>query len=250
LRNHYSSRIQKQFRLRADSFESSAHWITDKNLLDIHRSLAKPSKNNIILDLCCGTGIVGHRFLYDSSKVIGLDISIYMLKKAKEKFNFCINARVEQLPFLDNIFDIVVCRQAFHFVDTSAVIEEMYRVSRPQGKIIISQIVPFGKEDTDWLFRIHRKKQPLLKNFLLEEDIRDLLKNVGCMNIVSYEHCVEESINHWLSDPSISKEASDGVKRIVLNAPARYKALHRTKVVNGEIFDTMRWVVMKGVKPH
>lgn len=248
MRDYYSRKIQAQFRLRADSFEHSASWITDKNLLDIHWKLAHPLKNNLILDLCCGTGIVGQRLLYDGSKVVGIDISISMLKKARGKDIFCINAKGEELPFWNDIFDIVVCRQAFHFLNTTRVIKEMYRVTKPGGKIILSQIVPFGEEDSDWLYQIHRKKQPLLKNFLIEEDLKSLLETSGCVNIVSYEHVVEESINHWLFDPSISKEAADEVKKVFLNAPLKYKALHKTKIVDGEIFDNMRWVVIRGRK--
>lgn len=241
--------IKDQFRLRAEAFDKSARWVRDEGLLDIHQRLAKAYNGNLVLDACCGTGIVGERLSYNGSMVVGLDISLSMLHKAKRKLSFCVNAEVEQFPFLDNIFDIVVCRQAFHFLDTKQVIKEMFRVTKPDGgRIIISQIVPFGEEDSAWLYQIHRKKQPLLKNFLYENDLKYMLKDSGYANIASYECCIEESINDWLNDPCIPQATADEIKKMFLNAPSKYKALHHTKIINGEIFDTMRWVIVKGIK--
>jgi ubiquinone/menaquinone biosynthesis C-methylase UbiE len=127
-------------------------------------------------------------------------------------------------------------------------IEEIFRVTKAGGKIIISQIIPFGQEDCDWLYQIHCKKQPLLKNFLLKEDIRNLLKNAGYADILSCDYRIEESINKWIDDPTLSRAKTDEIKNLFLNAPPEYKALHSTKIINGEIFDTMRWVVVKGEK--
>lgn len=241
-------KIKDQFKARADSFETSARWVKDKDLLDIHQKLAGTSKDNLILEVCCGTGVVGKSLFCQGSKIAGLDISLAMLEKARNKLQFCVNGNAQQLPFLDEIFDIVVCRQAFHFLDTKQVIKEMLRVLKRGGKIIISQIVPFGRQDTDWLRRIHRKKQPLLKNFLVKQDLKNLLKVAGCSEIVLREHIVEEPIADWLKDTYFSKSKIDEIKEMFLNAPKKYKELHRVRVVGKNIFDTMKWVVVRGRK--
>jgi hypothetical protein len=33
-----------------------------------------------------------------------------------------------------------------------------------------------------------------------------------------------------------------------LNAPLEYKMLHHTKIIDGEIFDAMRWIIISGRK--
>lgn len=241
-------KVKDQFKARAGSFEASARWVKDKDLLGIHQELAGTSKDNLILEVCCGTGVVGKSLFCQGSKITGLDISLSMLEKAKNKLQFCVNGNAEQIPFLDEIFDIVVCRQAFHFLDTKQIVKEMLRVLKRGGKIIISQIVPFGQEDADWLRRIHRKKQPLLKNFLREQDLKDLLKETGCADIVSREHVIEESISNWLKDTYFSKTKIDGIKEMFLNAPKEYKEFHKVKVVGNDIFDRMKWVVIRGRK--
>lgn len=242
--------IKNQFKLRTANFDRSAKWITDEGLLDIHQRLAEVSDGNLILDACCGTGMVGDRLAMSNATVVGLDISTHMLCRAKQRrLRFCVNGQIENLPFLANIFDIVVCRQAFHFIVTKQAIKEILRVARSGGgRIIISQIVPFGKEDSRWLYEIHRKKQPLLKNFLTEKQIKDLLKDVGCVGIVSYDYFVEECIDDWLKDTYFFPKTIEHIKEMFRNAPREYKLLHRTKIINGKIFDTMRWVVVKGVK--
>ncbi len=245
----FRCRLREQFQQRANFFEASANWVKNENLLNIHKELAGSDRQNLILDSCCGTGVVGHSLLHNGSKVIGLDISLPMLKKARERLHFCINGDIEHFPFLDGIFDVVICRQAFHFFDINQAMKELYRITRPKGgKIIISQIVPFGKEDSDWLQKIHKKKQLLLKNFLCEADLKTLLCNFGCVDIVSQHCCVEESVNNWLKDTFFPPEAIKDIKDMFLNAPPEYKNSHRVKIVNGDVIDTMKWVIIRGTK--
>lgn len=241
-------KIKDQFKARADSFEASARWVKDKDLLNIHQKLAGPSKDNLILEVCCGTGVVGETLICQGSKITGLDISLSMLEKARNKLQFCVNGNAEQIPFLGEIFDIVVSRQAFHFLDTKQVVKEMFRILKRGGKIIISQIVPFGRQDADWLRKIHRKKQPLLKNFLSRQDLKNLLKDAGCADIVLREHVIEEPIDEWLKDTFFSKTKIDEIKEMFLNAPKEYKELHKVRIVGNNIFDSMKWVVAKGRK--
>lgn len=248
LRQDYC-RIKEQFKKRAESFDYSARWVLDKGLLDLHHKIAEICKNDLILEICCGTGVLGERLLHSDAKVIGLDFSFSMLEKAVIRLRFCVNGQAESLPFLDNVFDIVVCRQAFHFLDTGQVIKEMHRVIKPgAGKVIISQIVPFGENDSDWVWQIHRRKQPLLKNFLREEDLKELLKNTGFVDISMSQTCVKESINNWLKDTFYPESEIGAIKKMFLDAPKEYKALHRTRIIDGDIFDTMRWVVIRGRK--
>ncbi len=241
--------IKEQFKGRAEKFDDSASWIKDRGLLESHYRLAKCSKNSKVLDLCCGTGIVGKKFFGKAGLICGIDISLEMLKYAQKRINYCINSKAELLPFKEKSFDIVICRQAFHFLDIEQVIKEMHRVIKPgSGKVIISQIVPFGEDDSDWVHQIHCKKQPLLKNFLREEDLKGLLKNAGFVDIVMSETCVEESIINWLKDTFFPESEIDAIKKMFLDAPLEYRALHRTRIIDGDIFDTMRWVVIRGTR--
>jgi DNA gyrase subunit B len=245
-----AGKIKDQFAQRAATFENSAKWVIDKDLLDIHSKLAGVLPGERVLEVCCGTGVVGDRLARDGGKVVGMDISLSMLAGAKEKLHSCVNGQAEHLPFCDNTFDVVICRQAFHFLDTPQVVKEMLRVAKSgTGRIVISQIVPFGEEDSDWMCRIHRAKQPLLRNFIREQDLTELLENAGCGETVVREHCIEEPINPWLTDTFFPDSEIEKIKEMFVNSPAGYKTSHKIKCIDGNIFETMRWVVARGKKP-
>ena len=241
--------IKDQFKARAKTFNNSAKWVKDAGLLAIYQKLAKVSSGDLVLEACCGTGVVGQSLSESGAKVIGVDLSSSMLGEAKRKLFFCINGQAERLPLKDGIFDLVICRQAFHFLELKQAVKEMFRVTNPKGgKIVISQIVPFGKKDKDWVYQIHRKKQPLLKNFLVEEDLKCLLEEAGFINLTLQEYCIEEPISSWLVDTYFSKGQIKEIKRMFTNAPDAYKRLHKIRMCDGEIFDTMRWVIFQGIK--
>ena len=99
------------------------------------------------LDICTGTGdwaLSLAEAVGPNGEVIGLDFSENMLKVAQEKKE---NAHVEhvtfihgnamELPFADNSFDYVTIGFGLRNVpDYNQVIQEMYRVVKPGGKVV------------------------------------------------------------------------------------------------------------------
>ncbi len=241
--------IREQFKARAEKFDDSANWIKDRGLLELHYRLAKRSKDSKALDLCCGTGVVGEKFFGKVGLICGVDISLEMLKYAQKRINYCINAQAELLPFKDRSFDIVICRQAFHFLELKKVIFEIHRILKKEGRIIVSQIVPFGEDDKRWLYKIHTAKQPALKNFLEEKVLVNLLNSTGYIHIRSHHYYLKESINRWLKfTPELSAQTVLNIKEMFYNAPLSYKQVHETEFLNGDIIDKMKWVVVTGQK--
>jgi ubiquinone/menaquinone biosynthesis C-methylase UbiE len=241
--------LKNQFKKRAATFDRSARWVKDPGLLDIHRKLAGIREGETVLEACCGTGVVGSSLRKAGIMVVGLDLSLDMLGFARKRLDHCVNARTERLPFADNTFDAVVCRQAMHFLDMKRFFPELLRVIKPRtGRVVISQIVPFGEEDKAWVRRIHSKKQNMLKNFVCADDILGCLKKAGFKKIENREYKIEEPINPWLTDTFFPPEKIKELQDMFINAPLTYKKLHRTRRVNGVIYDTMRWIIAKGRK--
>ena len=76
-------------------------------------------KGGFFLDLCSGTGEVALRLAREGKKVVALDFSKGMLKKAMEKGKdlegvFFVVGDAMNLPFKDNIFDGCTCSYAFY----------------------------------------------------------------------------------------------------------------------------------------
>jgi SAM-dependent methyltransferase len=62
-------------------------------------------------------------------------------------------AAAERLPFADSSFDLVLCTQVIEYApDPAAVMSEIYRVLRPQGKLFLSapSIFPRDSEQDRW----------------------------------------------------------------------------------------------------
>ena len=98
-----------------------------------------------VLDLACGTGEVMSRLSCNPSvsDVFGADISEKMMKWGRENKSFCkkvfwVAAEAENLPFRSEEFDTVsVAFGLRNFQDRAKAIEEIKRVLRKGGKLII-----------------------------------------------------------------------------------------------------------------
>ncbi|MEN1969150.1 demethylmenaquinone methyltransferase [Lentibacillus sp. N15] len=100
------------------------------------------------LDVCCGTGdwsLALAKKVGPKGTVIGLDFSENMLQVAKEKQKHTfpmkqlsfIYGNAMDLPFEDNTFDYVTIGFGLRNVpDYMNVLKEMYRVVKPQGKVV------------------------------------------------------------------------------------------------------------------
>ncbi|BAC13745.1 demethylmenaquinone methyltransferase [Oceanobacillus iheyensis] len=99
------------------------------------------------LDVCCGTGdwsISLSEAVGQTGKVIGLDFSKNMLSIAKQKKQDLqlnqlelVHGNAMELPYEENSFDYVTIGFGLRNVpDYMTVLEEMYRVVKPGGKVV------------------------------------------------------------------------------------------------------------------
>lgn len=104
-------------------------------------------KNPAILDISCGTGEL-LRLLHINGKergtLYGVDIAEKMLTIARRKLPHSVHlkkADVHELPFPDCTFDYVVTTEAFHhYYDQPKALQEMKRVLKERGKVIVVDV--------------------------------------------------------------------------------------------------------------
>jgi ubiquinone/menaquinone biosynthesis C-methylase UbiE len=103
-----------------------------------------PQMNNmLILDAGCGDGVHAQVIMNDRNKIpnstyIGLDISAAPLRMAQRRLpeNLYIQGDIGDLPFEDNIFNIVFSFGVLAYTtDPLSSFSELYRVTRPGGYI-------------------------------------------------------------------------------------------------------------------
>ena len=110
----------------------------------LYNRLALP-ENSKILDVACGTGFMTSILAKKGYKVSALDISPDMLDRAKERLkNYkdiaYYKESATELPFDDSYFDAASVSFALHDMPQElglAVIKEMTRVTKKEGKIFI-----------------------------------------------------------------------------------------------------------------
>jgi SAM-dependent methyltransferase len=102
-----------------------------------------------LLDLGTGTGTLARGFALRGCRVIGIDPSTEMVGQAKELDTLAgVNieyrvAKAEATGLPDSCFDIVTAGQCWHWFDRSKAAQEVKRILKPNGTIIIAHF--------DWL---------------------------------------------------------------------------------------------------
>jgi ubiquinone/menaquinone biosynthesis C-methylase UbiE len=107
--------------------------------------LLNPARGERILDAGCGTGVFTQEVLSRGSKVTGLDVSLPMLMRAKQKAQpsfFQVSAGdILSLPFPRNCFDKTISVTALEFIaDGPGAVRELFRVTRPRGVIVVATL--------------------------------------------------------------------------------------------------------------
>lgn len=139
-------RVQRYGWDRAAEFYDSA-W--QQGLLPSHdqlMALVDPQPGQAVLEIAAGTGLVTSRLADKvgvTGRVLGTDISDQMVELAtaatdREQVSF-ERMGAEELTCDNDVFDLTVCALGLMYVpDTAAAIREMYRVTKPGGRVAIS----------------------------------------------------------------------------------------------------------------
>lgn len=132
--------------------------------------LLKPMPGEFILDAGCGTGVFTLDVLSRDTTVIGLDISLPMLKRAGQKarrFYFqMVLGDMLHLPFPEKSFDRVMSVTALEFIeDAQGAFGELFRVTKRNGCIVLATLNSLSP----WAAR--RKRKAKEKQSIFEKAI-------------------------------------------------------------------------------
>ncbi len=106
-----------------------------------------------VLDLGTGTGVLPRNMYKFGAKWTGTDISPEQIEQAKilaSEGNMDIDFRAvstEKLDFPEGAFDVVTACQCFWYFDHEKVMPELYKILKPDGRIVILFMAWLPEED-------------------------------------------------------------------------------------------------------
>jgi len=110
------------------------------------------AKGQTVLDLGTGTGVLPRNLYAHGAEWIGVDISENQIKYAKMLSSHTdieyYAMPVEEICFPDNSFDVVTACQCFWYFDHEKIASNLYRMLKPDGKILVLYMawLPFEDE--------------------------------------------------------------------------------------------------------
>lgn len=162
------------------------------------------SKESDVLEIACGSGIGLGYISKNANKVIGGDIDLDLLSYAKKTYEgspevSVIELDAHKLPFEDNSFDLVIIFEAiYYFPIIQDVLDEVNRVLRKGGKLIISTV------NKEW----HGfNPSPFSFKYYEHDELKDLLVN---KNFIVKTYCGFEDL------PKSSNFVVTSLKRIAV----------------------------------
>jgi ubiquinone/menaquinone biosynthesis C-methylase UbiE len=180
---------EEYFERVADKWDQMRKGFFSDNLRKKAVAKADIQANKLAADIGAGTGFITEELVRNGLKVIAIDRSMAMLEEMKKKYGRCDVVDYKQgefnnLPLQNEAVDYVFANMYLHHVDMPQVaIDEMVRVLKPGGKIVITDM-------DEHRFEFLRKEQHDRWMGFKREDVEKWFIEAGLKN-VSVE-CLDE----------------------------------------------------------
>jgi len=190
-------------------------------------ALASLKKGETVLDLGSGGGIdvfLAANKVGEKGKVIGVDMTGEMIRKARENakkggyknVEFRLG-EIENLPLEDESVDVIISNCVINLsTDKKKVFQEAYRVLRPKGRMMISDIVT-ENELPEEIRKSFSAWADCIGGALVKKDYLDAIKQTGFkdIKIMDEKAFLEEGMSEKIKGKiiSIKVEAKKAGKR-------------------------------------
>lgn len=164
----------------------------------------------LTLEIGAGTGVVGAALRARGRRVVGVDISAQMLRRAIDRGLQVARADAHALPFGPSSVDDAYSVWVLHLVaDQAGVLREALRVLRPGGRYLVELTSRYERED-DEIARIRAHMDQRLRAGSAPRDDQKLLVSRAAEAGFKLVGVVERTSDIFLESPS---DAAAGIER-------------------------------------
>ena len=219
-----------------------------------------PASGELVLDVAAGAAHLGRALAPHVAHVSALDLTPEMLAQGQRlaaaqglpNVAFLVGDATA-LPWAAQQFDLVVCRLALHQVaDPPAVVREMLRVTRPTGRIGITDIVaaddPVVAAEAN---RLERLRDPSHNRTLTLTEIHSLLTGRGGTITATARRDHQLDLEDWMSRAGTPIPARSAIRERLDQelAGGLVTGLRPCRRLDGAVSFTHQWVTITAV-PH
>ena len=216
----HNNRILDQFTLQAAPFAQSQS-IRNEEALNHIVALAHAGPDDTSLDVACGPGLLACAFAHVVRHAAGIDLTPAMLDQArKTQMEQSLSnlswqqGDVTALPYPDAHFSIVSSRYAFHHLPNPlAVLNEMKRVCKPGGRVVVADMVP-APDKAAALNAEELLRDPSHVRALTEAEFKSLFAEAGLPEPVIGHDRVENNLDDLLSRSFPNPGDSERIRQI------------------------------------
>jgi ubiquinone/menaquinone biosynthesis C-methylase UbiE len=253
----HQDRILDQFTRQAVPF-AEAQAIRDQEALNRIVRLADAGPEDTSLDVACGPGVLACAFARVVRHAVGLDLTPAMLEQARKTQDeqrlrnvTWQQGDVMALPYPDAHFSIVSSRFAFHhLLDPLAALQEMKRVCKPRGRIVVADMAP-AFEKAAALNAEERLRDPSHVRAMPLAELRDLFAQARLQAPRVESYRLEGELEDLLSRSFPNQGDADRIRKIFADSVENDTLDLATRRKNGKIFYGFPVVVLVALKtPH
>ncbi len=190
LRPFFGDLTTADFSKRRAGYEQESVWIRNPEF--ITPLIPQPYGNQRFLDVACGTGVVCENAHRSGWNVTAVDSCQEMLDGVDHAISKVL-ACAECLPFADNAFEVVACRQGLQYMDKQKALGEMIRVSAHKLILLHATV---NSADTAFWQAVFNRLGYVGKDIMESYEIQDIIRRfptvtiTGDKTLYSREQCV------------------------------------------------------------
>jgi ubiquinone/menaquinone biosynthesis C-methylase UbiE len=217
----HAEEVERAFTTQADAFEDSARnrvFTTDSTWAFDRLPRAA---GDLALDVAAGTGHAARQLAPSVGAVVAVDATAAMLVRGREQARreglanvIYMQGDAEALPFVDQSFDVAVCRFAVHhFEHPEAVVAELARCVCAGGHVAIVDLIADEAPDiAAEQNRLERLRDPSHTRMLAEPELVDLMAGAGLEPVAVTTRALERPLAPWLDQSATARDVADRIR--------------------------------------